>query len=167
MAKLSVVGKFQGKYPSLEGLKEWVNAHWRELMDHIPEISVLAKSWFVFRFKIHEDANRILQSHQSFRNTPIMFKKWTPCLMRIVNISTEEVPEMAKLSVVGKVQGKYPSLEGLTEWGNAHWRELMDHIPEISVLGPYTLEISFAQGNSYTDRSNGVCVNLQSAHMHT
>ena len=73
-------------------------------------------------------------SQKRRRNTCLKLTKEPLNLVCGENISMAQLLGMAETTVVGRVRGKYPSLEGLENWVNMNWYKLLNYMLEIMVL---------------------------------
>ena len=64
--------------PNTRGDQKLGSNNWIELRGSEPEITPLAKGWFVFHFNCKSDLYFYLEKICNFGTTPFKLKKWSP-----------------------------------------------------------------------------------------
>ena len=70
MEGMTLFGKIRGKKHLQGKMEEWVINNWMGFQGEDPQISLLEKGWFGFRFSRKEDADFILKKVWTFGKTP-------------------------------------------------------------------------------------------------
>jgi len=72
-----VVGRANGRHFSLKTLLEWVGIYWVEKLKQLPMVQILAKGWFMFKFKKAEEVAWVMKFPWYIDSSPVLLKKWT------------------------------------------------------------------------------------------
>jgi len=77
MAKVTLVGRVNGRSFALGTILNWVKETWG-FLGYMPEVDELSRKWYAFTFRLEEQAQMILRKNWSIQSSPMLLKPWTP-----------------------------------------------------------------------------------------
>lgn len=77
-SKRALVGHARVRHLSLGFLRKWEITNWGSMVSSPPEVSRLAKGWFIFLLYSKVEVDTLLEGMWEMAGVPIVLRKWSP-----------------------------------------------------------------------------------------